>query len=289
MTGWLIVNNFLRSEKFSEIYEYLVRAGKEYGADIVMKRTGECMFYVGEKTNLPDFVLFWDKDINLAKRFEDMGAAVFNSAEAIKICDNKAECAVCLAEAGVKIPKTYIAPKTFENIGYNDLEFLKTAANELGYPFIIKESFGSFGQQVYLAQNYAQAQEIVKKIGSRDFIMQEFVKESFGRDVRINVVGNRVVSAALRQSVNGDFRSNVSNGGVMRAFEATKKQKELAVKACEAIGLDFAGVDVLFDEDGGYVCEVNSNPHFKSTFDCTGFDMSKEIIKYIVKKAGKNI
>lgn len=290
MTGWLIVNNFLKSDKFSEIYEYLMNAAKKRGIDIVMKKSGECMYYSGEKVELPDFVLFWDKDINLAKHLENMGARLFNSADAIEKCDNKALCALQLAKEKIKIPKTYIAPKTFENIGYCNLEFLEIAARNLGYPFVIKESFGSFGQQVYLANDFNEAEKIVRKIGHRDFIMQEFIKKSAGCDVRINVVGNRAVSAAMRKSVNGDFRSNVSNGGIMQKFEISEKQKEVAQNACRALGLDFAGVDVLLgDED--CICEINSNPHFKSTLECTGLDMSEEIMEYIfntLKKEKEN-
>lgn len=79
-----------------------------------------------------------------------------------------------------------------------------------------------------------------------------------------------------------DFRSNISNGGSMREYKASDAQIELAVNACKALGLDFGGVDVLFGSNGRpVVCEVNSNPHFKSTFDCTGVDISECILKYI--------
>ena len=287
MTGWLIVNNFLNSDKFNEIYKYLLNAAKKYGIELELKKTGECMFYAGEEKKLKelsDFVLFWDKDINLARQLENMGAKVFNSSRAIEICDNKALCALCLSENKIKIPKTYIAPKTFENIGYTDLSFLDAAAEELGFPCVIKEAFGSFGKQVYLAHDLNEANKIVLKIKNRDFIMQEFIKESAGCDVRINIVGGRAVSAAKRQSLNGDFRSNVSNGGVMQKYEPSYEQTELAKAACRAIGASFAGVDILFGKNGPVVCEINSNPHFKSTFDCTGLDMGEEIIKYIISK-----
>lgn len=282
MTGWLIVNNFIDSKKFYEIYDFLIRAGKKHGIDIIMKKTGEVMFFVGERINLPDFVLFWDKDINLAMRLEMLGVKVFNSAKAIEICDSKALTAIYLDRCSVKIPKTYISPKTFEKFGYNNLDFLEAAGESVGYPMIIKESYGSFGEQVYLAESFEQAKEIAEKIGGREFIMQEFIAESRGRDLRVNVVGGKVVAAMLRYSVSGDFRSNITNGGHMRGETATAEQAKIAIDACRAIGLDFAGVDVLFGKDGkSIICEVNSNPHFKSTYDCTGVDMGEEIIKYI--------
>lgn len=282
MTGWLVVNNFIDSYKFHEIYEFLIRAGKKYGIEIIMKKTGDIFFAVGEKIDLADFVIFWDKDVNLAMRLEGMGVKVFNSAKAVETCDSKALTAICLNEKGVKIPKTYIAPKTFEKFGYSNLDFLSKAGEKLGYPMIIKESYGSFGEQVYLAKSFDEAAEIVKRIGSREFIMQEFIKESSGRDLRVNVVGKKVVASMLRYSANGDFRSNITNGGHMKQAVATPSQEKLAISACEAIGLDFAGVDLLFGEGGEcFVCEVNSNPHFKSTFECTNIDVGEEIIKYI--------
>jgi ribosomal protein S6--L-glutamate ligase/gamma-F420-2:alpha-L-glutamate ligase len=97
------------------------------------------------------------------------------------------------------------------------------------------------------------------------------------------VVGGRVVSAMERYNDN-DFRSNITNGGSMRKIEIGEDIKTAAIKACEAIGLDFAGVDILFGNDGPIVCEVNSNPHFKSSLECTGVDMSEEILDYIVEK-----
>ena len=113
--------------------------------------------------------------------------------------------------------------------------------------------------------------------------MQELIRESIGRDVRVNVVGDKVVSAMERYNEN-DFRSNISNGGSMKKIVLTPEIEVIAIKAAEIIGLDFAGVDVLFGNDGPIVCEVNSNPHFKSSLECTGVDMSEKIMDYIAEK-----
>ena len=92
----------------------------------------------------------------------------------------------------------------------------------------------------------------------------------------------------LRYSVNGDFRSNITNGGHMKPFEPNDRQKSVAVSACRALGLDFAGVDILFGKDDEpIVCEVNSNPHFKSSLDCTGVDMSPLILSHIKERVQK--
>ncbi len=286
MRGWLVVNGFLQSNKFSELYAYLKNAAAGEGIELSVKTSTELFsaldeeLFGGEK---PDFVLFWDKDYTLAKRLEQAGIALFNSAEAVRICDDKALTAVAL-QGKVRMPKTMIAPKTFEGIGYNDGDFLEAAIEALGFPMVVKEACGSFGKQVYLVNSEAELKDLVSGFGYKPFLLQEFVATSKGRDVRVNVVGDRVFCAILRENAD-DFRSNITGGGKGTAYAPTKAQEQLAVAACRAIGLDFAGVDILFGKDGEAVlCEVNSNPHFKSTFDCTGKDMSVAILRYVKEK-----
>lgn len=283
MYGWLIVNNFVKSEKSKTLRAMLLNAAQELNIKMELKRTGdkELNIPVGERfSSLPDFAVFWDKDIHLAARLEKQGLRLFNSSRAIELCDNKVLTYMELAGAGIKFPRTIVSPKTYENIGYSDSGFIENACNELGFPLIIKEAYGSFGQQVYLAEDFTAAKKIIATLGGREFVMQSFVKASSGRDVRVNVVGGEVVASIYRYN-DRDFRSNISNGGSMKPYEVNAEQAELAVNACRALGLDFGGVDVLFDGEGATVCEVNSNPHFKSTFDCTGVDMSKHIMRHI--------
>lgn|GEM_PF-153197 len=279
--GWLVVNGFLQKEKFDVVYGFLKRSAEEKGVLIEIKRNTE-LFACDFSADLPDFVLFWDKDVALAKRIEKAGVPVFNSPSAIEICDDKIRTALCL-EGKVATPKTLFAPKTFYGVGYTSLDFLRDAEKVLGLPFVIKHACGSFGAQVYLANTLEEAEGIVKKIEDKDFILQQFIQESRGRDVRINVVGDTVNSAMVRENPD-DFRSNITNGGTATAYTPTQEETEIALAACREIGLDFAGVDVLFGKDGPIVCEVNSNPHFKSTYDCTGVDMSTSIIEHILEK-----
>ena len=255
--------------------------------ELSIKTTGDFVSILGKEiyNELPDFVLFWDKDIYLAQRLENMGVRVFNSAHAIEVCDNKALTAIQLSKNNITIPKTIIAPKTFEGIGYKNTRFLEYAEEELKYPFIIKEVYGSFGHQVYLADNREKAEIIINRIGHKDFIMQELIKNSWGKDIRINIVGNCEVASMYRYNTEGDFRSNITLGGKMKQYTPSKEQVEIAIQACVAVGVDFGGVDILFsDNDTPIVCEVNSNPHFKSTYDCTGINMAEIIIEHIIRK-----
>lgn len=289
MRGILVINNFVAGEKTLELASFLKNAATENGIELEVKRTGELLHNYDYLRKLEcDFVLFWDKDVILAQMLENCGFKVFNSSSAIYACDNKAKTYIELGSSGVRVPETYIAPLTYEGVGYWDIDFAREIASRIGFPLVIKELYGSFGQQVYLVKDSEELEKMIQKLGFKGFLMQEFVSESSGRDVRINVVGDRIVSAMERFSVTGDFRSNISNGGHMRPYEPSEKQKEEALKACRALKLDFAGVDVLFGEDDEpIICEVNSNPHFKSSIDCTGIDMSRYIMKYIVEQIKK--
>lgn len=286
MKGILVINNFLESKKFFGIYSMLELSAKKEGIELSVMKSGDILHNIDFVKRLDcDFVLFWDKDVLLAKMLESAGFRVFNSADAIYYCDNKAYTALLLQKAGVPTPPTFTAPLTYEGVGYTDKAFLKSITAETGYPVVVKELYGSFGQQVSLVQNENELFSLVDSFGSKGFLLQKFVEASFGKDVRINVVGDCAVCSMLRHSVNGDFRSNISNGGTAERFEPNEETKKIAVAACRALGLDFAGVDVLFGEGGRpLVCEVNSNPHFKSSLDCTGVDMSEIILRYIKEK-----
>ena len=285
MNAWIVVNGFVDSAKFRELYGFLSRAAEKRGITLNVKATDTFAVPVGEKITAnerPDLVLFWDKDVSLARRLEAEGVRLFNSARAIEICDSKVLTAECLA-GKVATPRTLIAPKTFEGLGYSKCDFVERSADILGLPMIIKEAYGSFGQQVYLAHSVDEAKSIVASLGHKEFVMQEFIGESCGRDVRVNVVGGKVVSAMERYN-DQDFRSNISNGGKMKNAILSPEAEAVAIRAAELIGLDFAGVDVLFGNDGPIVCEVNSNPHFKSSLEATGVDMGEEIMDYVLEQ-----
>lgn len=285
MNCWIIINSFVNSAKFYEIYELLENSANEFGVKVEVKTSDQFTFdinngYWGE--DKPSFVIFWDKDIILAKRLENQGIKVFNSAFTIETCDNKILTAIELAKNNIKTPKTIAAPKTFDGLGYNSLNFLDKVETQLEYPFIIKEAYGSFGKQVYLVKNREEAISIINKVWSKPILFQDFIKESCGRDIRVNVVGGKVVASILREN-DRDFRSNLTLGGVGKKAVLSKEEEEIAIKASRAVKGDFCGVDVLFGKDGPIICEVNSNPHFKTTLDCTGVDISKDIIGHILE------
>lgn len=293
MTGWLITNAFLHSNKFTELNFWLIDAAKKHDIGLTLKTNAQVPVSLEsgrlklweDKDLKPDFVLFWDKDIRLARYLEMKGIPVFNSSNAIAVCDDKSLTHLYLQAAGIRMPKTILAPMTYSNIGYNNQDFLEEIIKRISFPMIIKECFGSFGQQVYLVKDRQELYNKFLEIGTRPMLFQEFIHNSFGKDIRLEVVGNQVIASMYRYSDNGDFRANVTNGGKMKPYEPTKEQEALAVKCCQTIGLDFAGVDILFGENQEpIVCEVNSNAHFKNIFDCTGVNAADCIIEYIIKR-----
>lgn len=288
MKAWLVTNEFLHSNKFTEIHSWFIEAAKKKGIDLQIKTNAEILAVLGsgyrQKPPL-DFILFWDKDVRLANYLECMGYLVMNSSQAIAACDDKSMTHLILQSQGIPMPKTVLGPMTYENIGYTNYDFLEIVQRELEYPIIVKECFGSFGAQVYKAETAEQLKALVQQIGNKPMLFQEYIASSKGKDLRLHVVGDQVVTAMYRYSVNGDFRANISNGGHMKPYEPTELEKELAIESIKALGLDFAGVDLLFGEDGtALVCEVNSNAHFRNIYDCTGVNVADSIMDYILKK-----
>lgn len=289
MIGYLITNSFLHTQKFSEIHLWLMEAAKKHGIELIPRTNGEISIIPGNlrfnDLQDADFVLYWDKDVRLAKYLEQKGFLLFNTAHGVEVCDDKSLTHLCLQAQGIKMPKTMIAPMTYPNVGYTNLDFLDKVEAEFSYPMIIKECFGSFGQQVYLVNSYEELRDKAILLQGKPILFQEFIQSSAGKDLRLQVVGSQVVAAMYRYSENGDFRANVTGGGKIKYYEPTKEQIELAVLSCKALGLDFGGVDLLFGKDQEpIVCEVNSNAHFKNIFDCTGVNVADAIMEYIIKR-----
>lgn len=288
LTGWIIYNGHLTGNKFLDFAQWLKRAANKQGIETHIYQNNELFTYLdgqqlrllGE-TALPDFVIFTDKDIYLAKQLELLGVRVFNRAKAIEISDDKIATYQVLAHQQLPIPKTIVAPKIFPGSPVKPFENLSDIINQLGLPMIIKEAYGSFGEQVYLVHNEQEIQNKIKDIAGRPFIFQEFIAASCGTDMRLHVVGDKVVAAMTRHATN-DFRANITSGGTMEAYQPANLEKKLAVAAAKAIGADFAGVDLLFGPDKTpIICEINSNAHIRNMYDCTNINVADFIIQHI--------
>ncbi|TMW71603.1 ATP-grasp domain-containing protein [Alteribacter natronophilus] len=289
--GWLIANSSLQTDKFNDYSRWFQKAAARKGIEldlvwnsdlqVAFDRFGKREFRPPANRGIPDFIHFADKDLHLGEHLEANGIRLFNSTRAIGLCDNKARMHAALSGHGLPVPKTVIAPKVYDGCEQGNPYFLKQVISLLGLPLIVKEAYGSFGRQVFKAETPEELEAIVRGIGSREMIFQEMITESTGTDVRLNVVGDEVVASMKRTSVT-DFRANVTTGGSAEPWVPSTEEKELAVSAARAAGADFAGVDLLFGRDGPVLCEINSNPHIRSIYECTGVDVAPYMIDYIL-------
>ncbi len=241
----------------------------------------------GRQLSDEDFVLFWDKDTRLAKALESVGVRVYNSAHAIEICDDKSETHRILAAAGIPQPETLLAPMTYTEVTPAVDAFLETGAQRLGFPLVVKECYGSFGDQVSLAYSMEELRERAYGMQSRPFMLQRFMIEAAGEDVRLYVVGGRVVASMRRRSDGNDFRANLRQGGSAVPYTPTAEEEALALRCSSELGLCFGGIDFLHTDSGVMVCEVNSNAHLAGIIACTGVDVADEIVAWVLEREKK--
>ena len=312
--GWLIVNEYLDTEKFLEIRKLFLSGAEKKNvkltvytnADFAVDLSGAVVKSRAFDEGEPEFFIFYDKDITLASALEKMGYRLYNSADAIDVCDSKVKTAEKIAEynlnckddeAKILMPKTYKVPFTYENIGIKDsysfdfLDYVEKDLCEAGegalsgaYPMVIKESNSSFGMGVHLAGSREEAVKLICEYGNKECIIQEYLSYSSGRDYRLQMVSDKCVCAMMRSNEN-DFRANITNGGKMSEYKPTDEDLSLARNVMKCLKLDFAGIDIMHDKSGRVVfLEANSNAHFKNIYDLTGINAAEKMIEYIVGK-----
>ena len=211
----------------------------------------------------------------MVRQFESQGTFTTASSLAINRSRDKLRAYQILAKAGVAIPKTVFARETanFEDV-------IELAG---GTPLIIKVARGTHGNGVVLAETPKAAKAVMQAfyVEGVNFLVQEFVKESAGEDIRALVVGGRVVASVKRQSLDDDFRSNTHQGGVGIAVKLTDEEKKTAIRAAKAMGLPICGVDMMRSSNGPLVLEVNSSASLKTPEKITGRDVATQIIEYV--------
>lgn len=312
--GWLIVNEYLDTEKFLEIRKLFLSGAEKKNvkltvytnADFAVDLSGAVVKSRAFDEGEPEFIIFYDKDIALAAALEKMGYRLYNSADAIDVCDSKVKTAEKIAEynlnckddeAKILMPKTYKVPFTYENIGIKDsysfdfLDYVEKDLCEAGegalsgaYPMVIKESNSSFGMGVHLAGSREETVKLICEYGNKECIIQEYLSFSSGRDYRLQMVSDKCVCAMMRSNEN-DFRANITNGGKMSEYKPTDEDLSLARNVMKCLKLDFAGIDIMHDKSGRAVfLEANSNAHFKNIYDLTGINAAEKMIEYIVGK-----
>ena len=236
-----------------------------------------------------DFAVYLDKDKYLSEILINSGIRLFNSHDTIRLCDDKAQTYIALSKKGIAVPKTIFAPLCYKADAKIDINHLKEIENKLGYPIIIKESFGSMGVGVFKADNFNQLTEYSEKLKLKPHLFQEYIGEKFGTDVRVIVIGGKVV-AAMERVNDSDFRSNIAAGGKGNRIDLPKEFIAIAQESAKAVNADYCGVDILFGKNGEpVICEVNSNAFFEGIEKVSGVNVAKLYCQYIIDKLTKKI
>lgn len=215
----------------------------------------------------------------IVRQFETMGVYSINSSLAITRSRDKLRAQQLLAMKGVEMPITGFAPSA------DSVQDLIQLVG--GTPLIIKLLEGTQGVGVVLAETPKAAESVVQTLAglNANIIIQEFIEESKGADIRCFVVGDKVVAAMKRQAELGEFRANIHRGGSAKAIKITTEEREIAIKAAKIMGLKMAGVDLLRSNRGPLVLEVNSSPGLEGIEAATGKDIATMIIRYLEKAA----
>lgn len=300
MAGYLIYNGFWNPKGPPDAVRRLQQAGERAGEPLTpLPNTALAADFAGgtpavrradtpgkEPLTAADFALFWDKDVRLARTMEAVGMRLYNPADGVAVCDDKAATHLALARHGLPMPRTLAAPMTYLHMDAGPAEaFYRTAEELLGYPLVLKECFGSLGGQVHLVRDGGQLRRLADTLAARPFLLQEYIPPG-GEDFRLYMVGGRL-AAAMRRVNPADFRANIGSGGHGQAYVPTAEETALAQEACRILGVPIAGVDILHTPEGKpLLCEVNSSAQLAGITACTGVDIAGEIVSFVRRSEG---
>lgn len=286
MKAWLVTNKYFVSDSFLSLKKLLFESADRNGISLEEYNNVDIISHLSKQNyEKPDFVLFWDKDVKLASFIESEGIKVFNSSESIRICDDKSLTYLKLRNKGIRQPRTIFSPLLYYHTVAEDNNFIEYVLHKFKFPFVFKECFGSFGKQVSLINSREELIDKIKKVDVWPFIIQEFIDTSFGRDLRLYVVGDAVKATMKRENKCGDFRANIEAGGIGEYYEPNEKQIDMALKVVKELGLHFGGVDLLFGEnDEPVFCEANSNAYFNELDKISNIRIEDFIFDYIKGK-----
>lgn len=298
MKGWILYKDNTGFLKPSYAVKRLMDESKNLGVDLqlinpnrldltVTREDRKSILLDGEPCALPDFIIprmgaFTSYfDLAVIRHLERLGVKSFNTSESVEIVRDKLYSQQILAEKGLPVPKTMLV-KFPVNI---DL-----VEKRLGFPVVVKTLYGSQGSGVFLCESRKQFINLVELVeatkASAHIILQEFISDSKGRDLRVFTIGGRAVACVERKAAEGEFKANFSQGGSVKPFEITPEIEWLAVEAARIFNLDLAGIDLLFDGDHFKVCEANSAPGFEAIEESLDINMPREIFHYIRIRLG---
>lgn len=288
--GLIITNAFTVWPCVHHMVKRLTDEFKAFGIKMDNKSNSEILTYIDSNGNVKaedmpyDFIIFLDKDYYISTMLEKAGYRLFNKAESIRYCDDKMLTHLMLTNNGIRMPLTIPFPLKYAEASKD--AFLDNVMKILKFPFIVKEIYGSLGEQVHLVHNKEElyaAEEIIK---DRPHIYQEYIASSFGTDMRVVVIGGKAVANMHRVAQNeGEFRSNIETGGIGLHPVLEKRYIDVAEKVAKLLDLDYCGLDLLFDENKDPIlCEVNANAYLEPIEKYSGENVALMYVKHIYNK-----
>jgi len=295
LSGWII-----HKKELGENHEVqrLVDEFKKQQVDIRVVNPKEVDIFVdrddrksiivgGVPSKLPDFVLprtgsgttYFIKAI--IRHLERLGVTLINGSESIDAVKDKLYSQQILGQSNLPVPKTMLVKHPID---------LTLVEKNLSYPMIVKTLSGSYGSGVFMVEDRKQFRQLMKMAEltkpSYNIIIQECIQDSLGKDLRVLVVNGKVVGCMMRQSVDGDFRANITRGGEAIPYQVDEDIEWISGECSRLLNLDIAGVDLLFDDGNYVICEVNSAPGFEGMEKFTKVNVAEKIVNYVVKKIG---
>lgn len=245
---------------------YAAYEGREIDApDVIIPRTGSETTYAG---------------FSLLRFYEAMGVPLLNKSHAIQVAADKLYSQQVLAAHYLPLPKTMLGKFPA------DIDVIE---RHIGFPVVVKTLSGTRGGGVFLTEDKSKFKDLTDLIAETNsnihFIFQEYIARSHGRDLRVFVVNKKVVACMERKSADGSFKSNISLGGQGSPFAVTPEIEKLALQITTVMDMDVAGIDLLFDDKGFRICEVNSSPDFKGLEKACNINVAKIIVEAAMEKA----
>ncbi|MFA6807960.1 MAG: RimK family alpha-L-glutamate ligase [Eubacteriales bacterium] len=299
MLGWIIykANEAEIKPEMYEINRFIEEAEKmnielkvlkpEQIDLIVTKEDRKSIYVDGELTALPDFVLprmgagTTYFAFAVIRHLERLGVPCFNSANNIDTVKDKLYTHQILAQNNLPVPKTI-----FVKFPLN-MEFIR---QQIGFPAVVKTISGSQGKGVFLANDEKSFNDLIHLIEATNskvnLIIQEFMKNSFGRDLRVFTVGGRAIACMERYTDGDYFKANFSIGGKVKEHPLTPEIEWLATEASRILGLEISGIDLLFDGEHFKICEANSSPGFEGLESCCSINIPQQIFHYLKIRLG---
>ena len=295
MNGWILYKNKIaeswETQKLVEEFkkqDIKIRVVHPDDVDIFVDRDDrKSILVAGKARALPDFVIprtgsgttYFIKAI--IRHLERLGVILINGSDSIDTVKDKLYTQQVLGESNLPVQKTLLVKHPI------NVEWVE---QNIGFPAIIKTLSGSFGAGVFLTENKKQFKQLVKMAEitkkSYNIIVQEFIEDSWGKDIRVFVLNGKVIGCMMRQSTDDDFRANITRGGEGIPYQITEEIEFLGGESARLLGLDIAGVDLLFSNGGYKICEVNSSPGFEGMDKFTHTNIAEDIVNFVKYKLG---